>query len=73
MKIEIHPEKIIDVIEEGLGKGPLTIGIYCTKCNSQFELNKESVAMAVMFETTFIQYLKWIQQSECKKCGANDN
>ena len=59
--------------QQELGNGPLTVGIFCTKCNAQFELNKESVAMAVMLNTPFIEYLRWIQSSKCIACDANDH
>lgn len=52
-----------------LGKGPLTLGIFCTKCNAQFELGKEGAAMAVLSDCSFLEYLKWVQSSRCDSCG----
>ena len=55
---------------DDLGKGPLTLGIFCTKCDAQFELGHEGVTMAVLLNSSFLDYLKFVQSSDCKKCGA---
>lgn len=53
---------------ESLGDGPLTLTIVCTKCNAQFELNKVAVALAFDMNTSFKQYLRFVQSSECENC-----
>lgn len=64
---------MIHELEKGFGEGPLTLIVTCTKCDSNFELNKETVVLAMVMETTFIDYLRWIQSSKCSSCGENDN
>ncbi len=54
-----------------LGKGPLTLGIYCTKCKAQYELGLEGVAMAFVTSASFLDYLKFVQSSECRACERN--
>lgn len=39
----IDYESLEEELNKGLGNGPLTLGIYCTKCNAQFELNNQAV------------------------------
>lgn len=68
MKIA-SPEKIVEELETGLGTGPLTLGIYCTKCNGQFELGRDSVAMAIITESSFLEYLRFVQSSDCPACN----
>ena len=58
-------------IEKDLGEGPLTLGIFCTRCNSQFELNKKAVAMAVLLRTSFIEFLRYVQSSRCRNCASD--
>jgi hypothetical protein len=61
-------DKFMLEFNEGLGDGPLTLGIFCTVCNSQYELNNEAVAMAIFLETSFLEYVSYVQSSECPKC-----
>lgn len=56
-------------IEKGLGDGPLTLGIFCTKCNAQFELAVEGAAWATITKASFIDYLRYVQSSKCPNCG----
>ena len=70
MKNKTSEELISDL--NGLGEGPLTLGIYCTKCNAQFDLGKEGPAMAWITGATFIEYLKYIQSSKCPKCSPEE-
>jgi len=72
MEIKIKPELIFDELEKGLGEGPLTLGIYCTKCRAQFDLNTEAVAMAIVLNTSFIEYLRYVQSSPCRECERGD-
>lgn len=55
-------------LSKGLGDGPLTLEVVCTKCDARFELNKESVAMAILTNTSFIEYLRWVQNGSCHLC-----
>ena len=57
---------------KNLGKGPLTLGIFCTRCNAQYELNNQAVAMAILTETTFLEYLKYDQSDKCTSCTEMD-
>lgn len=52
--------------------GDLCLGIYCTKCNAQFELGKEAVAIATMIKTPFWEYVKYIQASKCPECNQGE-
>lgn len=49
--------------------GDLCLAIYCTKCNAQFELNKESIVMAIATNCTVWDYVKWVQGSKCSVCN----
>jgi hypothetical protein len=62
-------ENIEEALEEGLGdKGNLCLGIYCTDCGAQFEMNNESVAMAIGLNISLLDYIRYIQNSKCKVC-----
>lgn len=71
--MKIHPENVLTEIEKGLGDGPLTLFIACTKCQAQFELNGESIAWAIMLNTPVIEYIRWVQSSKCQACEKDDN
>lgn len=71
--IDLDPEKLIKELKKGLGDEDLTLVVACTKCNAQFELNHESVVIAIMNETPFIEYLRWIQNSKCKNCNEKND
>jgi len=48
---------IRDELEKGFGSdGDLVLGIFCRKCNAQFEIGNEGAAMALFTQTTFIEY-----------------
>ena len=53
--------------------GDLCLVIHCTKCNAQFELGKEAVALAAMTKTPFWEYVKYIQGSKCPKCNGSED
>lgn len=61
-------EEMVKQLDEGIGDGPLTLGIFCTRCNAQFELSRESAAMAMITGTSFMEYLKFVQSSGCPNC-----
>lgn len=66
MEIQI----VLQEMESGeFSKGNLCLIIACTKCMNQFELNNESVVMAIAMKTSFIEYLKYVQNSKCPKCN----
>lgn len=69
----IDPENFIEELDKGLGDGPLTLGIFCTKCNAQYELGREGAAMAMITNCSFAEYLRWVQSSSCIKCGNKDD
>ncbi len=58
-----------DKLEGGLGEGPLTLAIVCTLCEAEFEINKESFALAFLTGASFVEYVKFVQSSKCPKCG----
>jgi hypothetical protein len=62
---------VIEETKKGLGEGPLCLIIACTKCDTQFELEKQSVVIAIGMKTPFIEYLRWIQTSKCRACEEN--
>lgn len=61
--------KVLEEVEKGLGDGDLTLIIICSKCHTQYELNPESVVMAIGLNTPFIEYLRLIQCSKCPNCN----
>lgn len=69
MKTPQEIEQFLNILEDSLGEGPLTLGIFCTKCGAQFELNKESVALAYITNARFMEYLKVVQSSSCSECS----
>lgn len=54
---------------DDLGSEDLTLGIFCTKCNAQFELNTATIAMAFLREVSLLTYLKYVQNSKCPVCS----
>ncbi len=42
--------------------------VACTKCTAVYDLSHISVAMAIGTGTSFIEYLRWIQNSKCPSC-----
>lgn len=63
---------VLEELEKGMGKGDLTLIISCIKCSANFELNKESVAIAVGTKCSFIEYLRWIQGCKCPCCNGKN-
>jgi len=69
---EINFEFLEEELEKGLGEGgDLILEIACHKCDAVFELSKESVAMALATQCTFVEYLRFVQSSKCPKCNKN--
>lgn len=66
--MEIDEERIIREMSEDFGDGDLILMIGCRKCDANFELSKESVALALMMNTSLIEYIKYVQHSTCPKC-----
>lgn len=64
-KIFFEPDD--EIIED------LCLGIYCTKCNAQYELPKDSLALAVMTKISFWEYVKYIQSLKCQVCNKEKN
>lgn len=62
------PEEFMEDLDKGLGEGPLTLGIFCTICDAQYELNREACAMAMLTNCTFMEYLRFVQSGKCKNC-----
>jgi hypothetical protein len=55
-------------MEDNLGNGPLTLGIFCIKCDAQYELNKDGVAVAIVMNTPFREYIRFVQNGSCPNC-----
>lgn len=71
--INFDRSRIIKLLEEKeLGEGPLMLIIHCTKCKNSFQLNNESIVMAIGLNTTFIDYLKWVQNCKCIECDKKE-
>lgn len=67
---KFKPEVFIDELEKGLGKdGDLVLIIACTKCDAQFELNSQAVALAIATEAKVIEYIRYVQSSKCPSCN----
>jgi hypothetical protein len=49
-------------------EGNLVLVIICNDCNSQFELNPESIAMCLAVDGTIWDYIKYVQNSKCRVC-----
>lgn len=49
--------------------GDLVLGIYCQKCDAQFELNNEYIAMALISGASVWEFIKCIQSSNCQNCN----
>jgi len=64
--------KVLEEVEKGLGDGDLTLIILCSKCHAKYELNPESVVMAIGLNTPFIEYLRFVQSSKCRVCNKQD-
>ncbi len=64
----LTPEKFVEEMSQGLGAGPLTLGIFCTKCDAKYELNIEAVSMAILFKSTLLDYIKFVQSGKCDNC-----
>ncbi len=60
--------KMIEEQEENIEWGTLTLQIYCSKCESIFELNTESISMHMIVGASIWDYIKWIQLSKCTVC-----
>lgn len=62
----------LDIFEKemdaGLGNGPLCLGIFCTICNAHYEMNSHAISMAITMETTFLEYLRFVQNGKCPDC-----
>jgi len=65
----VDTKEIICELDKGIGKGPLTLFIGCCECNAQFELNKDVVAVALMTNTSLIEFIRYVQSSKCSHCG----
>lgn len=66
-------DNMINEFNKVLGTGPLCLGIFCTKCNTHFELGREGIGHATMMNIPFIEYVRWVQSSDCKACGATNS
>jgi hypothetical protein len=70
---KLSAKDMIDELEKGLGEGPLTLQIICCVCGTQYEINRESIAMAFIMKTTFLDYFRYVQSSECRICKEKKN
>lgn len=58
-------ENVLDLGKEG----DLTLIIACTKCGAMFEVNKQMLALAFITKSSFIEVLRYVQNSKCKVCN----
>jgi hypothetical protein len=65
-------DKLINQLNSLSSEGSLTLGIFCIKCNAQFELGREAAAMAWITGTSFMEYLNYVQSSKCPICDNKD-
>ncbi len=61
--------KMIEEKDEDIEWGTLTLQIYCSKCETSFELNSTGIAMHMATNSSIWDYIKWIQLSKCTKCN----
>jgi hypothetical protein len=67
------PERVLEELEKGdFGGGDLALFIACTKCGANFDLNRESITLAIMGRTTLIDYIRYVQHSKCPECNESD-
>jgi len=67
---ELKPERVLDVLNKGdFGDGDLTLIIACTKCDANFEINREAITVAIMGNTTFIDFMIAVQHEKCSECN----
>jgi hypothetical protein len=67
--INFDVNRLKDELEKCLdADGDLVLVIACTKCHAQYELNPESVAMAIGMGIQFIEYVRFVQSSKCRVC-----
>lgn len=73
MKINMfEKEEFLEVVKDGIGKGPLTLIIACSKCYEQFELDKSSISMAILTGASLVEYIRYVQNSKCPSCGVQN-
>lgn len=66
--IVMKPEAFVEELDKGLGNGPLRLGIFCNDCGAQFDLNRDSAALAMLMNASFLEYVRYVQNSECLAC-----
>jgi hypothetical protein len=72
--IDFNSERILEAVNEGLGEdGDLCLIIACRKCDAMFELNNQSVTMAIGMNIPFIEYIRFVQNSKCPVCNKGDS
>ncbi len=53
--------------------GNLVLAIYCRDCDAQFEINPETVALALVMKTSVWEYIETIQNSTCRVCKKDES
>lgn len=64
----MDPEELLKQIED-MGEGDLTLFIGCTKCSANYEISRDAATLAILTKTTFLEFLKYVQNSKCCKCN----
>lgn len=67
--MELNIDALLKIFDEkSENTGNLCLGIFCTDCNAQFEINAQAIVIAVMTNATIWDYIKFVQNSKCKVC-----
>ncbi len=71
--MEINKKDILDLMDddkkEDFTQGDLVLIICCRKCDAQFELNPDAIAVALMTNATVWDYIKSVQLGKCRECN----
>lgn len=70
----MNVEKIKEIIseEDNPCEGNLVLGIFCTDCNAQYELNTEAIAMSLITGASIWDYIQFVQSGRCRVCKKED-
>lgn len=72
--MELNTKSILDLKNDksDFSDGDLMMAIICTKCEAMYELNPDSIAVALMTNATIWDYIEYVQHSKCRVCEEND-
>lgn len=71
--MNLNMQSIIDLLDnekkEDFSDGDLILVITCRKCDAMFEINAQSIAIAMMTNASIWEYIKYVQHSKCRVCN----